>query len=329
MACRRLECASLSPDPHTIYPTIRTRCPDCSSTYKIFGAAVDREHRRKRRRAAIRHAIFTRGAVRLTGGRVARPRPGKDFDVNGRVVTLPKLPDALCGMTITHLSDPHVGELITPDHLPHIVESANELGGDLIAVTGDFVDFSNAYLPAVVDAMSKLEAPLGAWFVLGNHDYLDDGAEVCRAFKSAGLNLLMNEGHRLAFRDHAIALGGIDWADKPADLQRLVQHTCRAMPQQADLRILLAHHPHAFDAAQELGIGLTLSGHTHGGQLILSNNHGKKGSIGLGNLAFRYTRGLYARGDSRLFVSSGVGSWFPVRIQCPAEITLLELQAEL
>jgi len=244
------------------------------------------------------------------------------------MVTFPSLPDELCGMTITHLSDPHVGELVTPDHLPHIVDAVNELGGDLIAVTGDFIDFSNEYLPAVIDAMLGLDAPLGAWFVLGNHDYLDDGAEVRRAFENAGLNLMINAADRLTFRDRRIALGGIDWADKPTTLKRYVRQTRRAMHDDVDLRILLAHHPHAFDHAHDAGIDLTLSGHTHGGQFLLSTKRGKKGSIGLANLAFRYTRGLYQRGDARLFVSSGVGSWFPVRFRCPAEITLLELQNE-
>ena len=82
-----------------------------------------------------------------------------------------------------------------------------------------------------------------------------------------------------------------------------------------------------FDPACRDGVDLTLSGHTHGGQLLISDKRGKKGSIGLGNLAFRYTRGLYSRGPHRLYVSSGVGSWFPFRFRCPAEITLLELQA--
>jgi len=74
-------------------------------------------------------------------------------------------------------------------------------------------------------------------------------------------------------------------------------------------------------------VHVTLSGHTHGGQFLLSSKRGRKGSIGLANLGFRYTRGLYSRGNSRLYVSSGVGSWFPFRFRCPAEITALELQS--
>jgi predicted MPP superfamily phosphohydrolase len=278
----------------------------------------------KRRRAAFRHAVFTQGPIRLTAGYLSRVRPGRNFSINHRTILLPDLADELCGLKITHLSDPHIGELVTPAHLPHIIEAANKLGGDLIAVTGDFIDFSNAYLPAVVDAMKSLEAPLGAWFVLGNHDYLDNADEVKKAFADAGLNLLLNEAIRLPHRGKTIGLGGIDWADEPQAIDRMVNGTARLM-KPADLSILLAHHPHAFDSSCRCGIDLTLSGHTHGGQVLLPAGMGN--SVGLAHLAFRYTRGLYSRGGHRLFVSSGVGSWFPFRFRCPAEITLLELQS--
>lgn len=252
-------------------------------------------------------------------------RPGQHYCVNGRTIELPNLPDELCGLKITHFSDPHVGELITPDHLPPMVETANSLRGDLIAVTGDFIDFSNSVLPAVIDSMRRLEAPLGVWFVLGNHDYLDNAEEVKRAFYDAGLNLLVNEAVKVRHNEHTVAIGGIDWAERPPALRKLVHGTAEHM-HEADLTIMLAHHPHAFDACRECGIDLTLSGHTHGGQLMLGKAEGRMPHAGLGKFAFRYIRGLYSRGDSRLFVSSGIGSWFPLRIQCPAEITLLELQ---
>ena len=286
----------------------------------------DKKRRAKRRRAALRHAVFTRGPIRLTRGRLSRVRPGEDFALNTRTVHLPDLADELCGLRITHLSDPHIGELVTPDHLPYIVEAVNEFGGDMIAATGDFIDLSNKHLPAVVEAMGQLEAPLGAWFVLGNHDYLDNATEVKRAFREAGLNLLVNQAGRIDCDGLTVAVGGIDWTADDAMIERLVRRTARRMGE-ADLSILLAHHPHAFDAACRRGIDLTLSGHTHGGQLLLSDRRGKKGSIALGGFGFKYTRGLYTRGEHCLYVSSGVGSWFPWRFRCPAEITSLELQS--
>jgi predicted MPP superfamily phosphohydrolase len=283
------------------------------------------DHHRKRRRAAIRHAVLTRPSIRLLKGRLASFAPGQHFHINQRTIDIPDLPDELCGLTIAHLSDPHIGELITPDHLPAIVQATNALACDLIAVTGDFVDFSIDCLPAVVDAMARLEAPLGAWFVLGNHDYLDNPTQLKHAFYEAGLNLLLNESVRIEHKDRLIALGGIDWTSQPAALRKFVAGTASHM-HPSDLRILLAHHPHAFDTACACDIQLTLSGHTHGGQVVVANNRNGGRGIGLGGLGFRYSRGLYSRGPHRLFVSTGVGSWFPLRVNCPAEITRLELQ---
>ena len=283
------------------------------------------QHRRKRRRAALRHTLLTRVPMRLLGRRLKSNRPGRHFCVNRRTIDLVDLPDELCGLKITHLSDPHVGELVTPAHLPHIVDAANDLKGDLIAVTGDFIDFTNDYLPSVITAMSRLKAPLGVYFVLGNHDYLDNGEDVKRAFRKAGLNLLVNQTERVTHEGRKITIGGIDWPHAGSQLDPMVRSVSGKM-KSGDLSILLAHHPHAFDTAHDCGIDLTLSGHTHGGQFLLSTRRGKKGSIGLANLGFRYTRGLYQRGKSCLFVSSGVGSWFPLRFRCPAEITLLELR---
>ncbi len=285
----------------------------------------DPQHRKRRRLAALRHAVLTKAPIRLTGGRLNRLRPGGNFRIHNRTIDLPRLPDALCGMTIAHFSDPHVGELITPAHLDPIIEATNALEADLIAVTGDFIDFSNRVLDDVIRAMCRLRAPLGVWFVLGNHDYLDDADAVKTAFADAKLNLLINQSHELEFRGQRLNIGGIDWSHKPADMKQAVRHTTRAMTG-SDFSLLLAHHPHAFDEAHARGIDLTLSGHTHGGQLALTHGSDKRASITPARLMFRYTRGLYARGDSRLFVSTGVGSWFPLRFRCPAEISLLELQ---
>jgi len=84
--------------------------------------------------------------------------------------------------------------------------------------------------------------------------------------------------------------------------------------------VLLAHHPHAFDAAVKADLPLTLAGHTHGGQWMLDSQHG------VGSALFRYWSGLYTRGRSQMIVSNGVGNWLPVRINAPAEIVHLTLR---
>jgi predicted MPP superfamily phosphohydrolase len=88
--------------------------------------------------------------------------------------------------------------------------------------------------------------------------------------------------------------------------------------------LALAHHPHAFDALADAGADLTLAGHTHGGQLMVTPP-GSAYPIGGGNLLFRYIYGEYRRGDSAMYVNSGVGNWFPIRINAPAEIVQIRL----
>jgi len=88
--------------------------------------------------------------------------------------------------------------------------------------------------------------------------------------------------------------------------------------------IALAHHPHAFDALADRGVELTLAGHTHGGQIMLTPP-GWSERVGAGNLLFRYLWGEYRLGDSALYVNAGVGNWFPLRINAPAEIVQIRL----
>ncbi len=166
--------------------------------------------------------------------------------------------------------------------------------------------------------------------MLGNHDHLDDSPELVKRFRAAGLGLLLNESIEVPYLGCRILIAGIDFEHKPSRLASLVDRTLSQgrRRRRHDLTLLLAHHPDAFDAACRQGVDLTLSGHTHGGQVVFSNARGIKGSIGLGSLAFQYPRGLYRHGNCYLYVSSGVGSWFPLRVNCPAEIALLTLRSE-
>jgi predicted MPP superfamily phosphohydrolase len=112
---------------------------------------------------------------------------------------------------------------------------------------------------------------------------------------------------------------GIVWnrseKEMTADVDRVA-----ALRDAAAFPILLAHHPHAFDRATELGIPLTLAGHTHGGQMML-NRH-----VGAGPSMYRYWSGLYQKTGRALVVGNGTGNWFPVRINAPAEIIHLTLR---
>ncbi len=282
----------------------------------------------RRVKAKLRHAALTTMPIWLSGGRLTKTRSVNHIQIIERTLGLDNLPDALDGLRITHLTDMHIGSLVKPDRLAGIVESTNALAGDLIAVTGDFVDLSLKVLDDVVAAMAMLRAPLGVYFVPGNHDYLDNGPKLIAGFRSAGLRMLMNESTTLEHRDQRIVISGIDYPHKKSEMKTFVRAAMHEAPRhrEQDLRILLSHHPNAFDTAIDHHVDLTLAGHTHGGQLVLTNHRGKKGSIGVGSLAHRYPRGLYQKGSHYLYVNSGVGSWFPLRVKCPAEIACLTLR---
>ena len=118
-----------------------------------------------------------------------------------------------------------------------------------------------------------------------------------------------------------LQLLGVDWYMGQEATYSAVRRTAMLRDPSA-FPILMAHHPHAFNAAAEAGLPLTLSGHTHGGQLMLNEQ------LGFGPALFRYWSGLYRRGQSKLIVSNGVGNWFPLRVNAPAEIVHLTLRRE-
>src|SRR5207302_7240566 len=135
--------------------------------------------------------------------------------------------------------------------------------------------------------------------------------------------LLVNESRALRIRGRPVQLLGLPWERDEARIVNSVRQLARQIVPGA-FPILLAHHPHAFDAAAAAGIPLTVAGHTHGGQLMLSDG------VGFGPLLYRYWSGLYRkpeRGGASLVVSNGVGNWFPLRTGAPAEIIQLTLRA--
>jgi predicted MPP superfamily phosphohydrolase len=292
-----------------------------------LSAAAIRHGVRARWRATLRHAAFTRLPVRLSRGRLTSLPSICDVQYIDRAVVVDDLPPAFAGLRITHLSDLHIGELIPPARLGAIIDAANERRGDLVAVTGDFVDLKLNVLDEVIAQLGRLRAPLGVFMVPGNHDYLMDGPRLVRRFHDAGLDLLINEHRVIVHRGARLVVGGIDYSHHAHRLTRFTRRAFDAAPRHdADtMRLLLAHHPHAFDPARdEQGVRLTLAGHTHGGQVVLAEGP-RVGRLSLGAMNFRYAHGLYSRNGHHLHVTSGIGASFPWRYRCPAEIVSLTL----
>jgi predicted MPP superfamily phosphohydrolase len=220
-------------------------------------------------------------------------------------------------MRIAHVTDIHVGRFTDGRQLRRIVEATNQLRADVVLLTGDLINNSLTDLPAGIDAVSQMQSRHGSYLCVGNHDLMDDGPEFVRRTRER-LPLLLDDSRTVLHKGHPVQFLGLPWARQEEAIERSV-HRLLSQRMLDAFPILLAHHPHAFDAAADAGIPLILAGHTHGGQLMLTKN------IGFGRV-YRYWSGLYTKHASSLVVSNGVGNWFPLRVNAPAEIVHITLR---
>ncbi len=225
-------------------------------------------------------------------------------------------------MTIAHLTDMHIGKFTRPGILPGIVAQVNQLKADFVMVTGDLIDISLSDLPAGIDMLRGIDPRNGMFICEGNHDVMEDGEIFEQRMWASGLPFLADESRTLTFRDQRIQFLGVRWTrTDPLRCASVMRMKPRLDP--GAFPILLAHHPHAFDAASSIGIPLTLSGHTHGGQLMLSKN------IGAGPAPFKYWSGIYQKGENCAARGKRGGAWFPLRVNAPAEIVHLTLRSRI
>ena len=236
-------------------------------------------------------------------------------------VPIANLPSALHGFTIAQISDIHVGPTIKRDYLDAIVDAVNELGADLIAVTGDLVDGSVAHLWQHTQPLSRLSARHGAYFVTGNHEYYSGVEPWLSEIRRLGLRVLMNEHVVLRHDGATVVVGGV--TDHDAHHYDPTQRSDPAAamvgaPHRAAFRLLLAHQPRSAFAAAAVGFDLQLSGHTHGGQFLPWTF--------LVRLQQPITAGLHRVESLWVYVSRGTGYWGPpLRLGAPSEITHLRL----
>lgn len=246
-----------------------------------------------------------------------------EFRVRRLDVPLADLPSELEGLTIAHISDVHVGRFTSGGVLGKIADATNSLKPDLALLTGDLIDFSQSDLPAGLDMVKRMDARLGVFMCEGNHDLFEGRESFEKRVRKAGVPLLLNQSESVMVNGREVQLLGIRWGE-PGGGRGAVQDAnvlaIRPLLKPGAFPILLAHHPHAFDAASEAGIPLTLAGHTHGGQLMLSDD------LGFGPMLYKYWSGLYTSGGKAAVVSNGVGNWFPLRTFAPAEIVHLTLR---
>jgi hypothetical protein len=271
--------------------------------------------------AAISLPLFTVSASAIA------LRQLNDFRIRRFRIDIPGLPSELDGLTIAQVSDMHVGRFTSGRVLNRMVEATNALQADFVLLTGDLINDALADLDHGLDLVRAMQARFGLFLIEGNHDLIENAAEFERRVKACGIPFLLDESTIVSVRGFPLQLLGLSWTRTRGEGRdkaiAAAVNSLLAQRQPDAFPILLAHHPHAFDAAAAAKIPLTLSGHTHGGQLMLSEG------LGFGPAMFRYWSGLYRRGASQLVVSNGVGNWFPLRVNAPAEIIHITLrQAE-
>ena len=235
-------------------------------------------------------------------------------------IALKRLPKKLDGFRIIQLSDTHHSPFTSLDHIKRAVKVANRLKPDMFVLTGDYVSHEREYIAPVAAVLGKLRAKHGVHACLGNHDHWTDAGLVTHLFRGEGLNVLINEGFRFETRRGSFWLAGVDdhmvgKTDVPASLKG-------SFPD--EMKLLLAHNPIIFREAARYGVDLTLSGHTHGGQIKLRSAVKDEKRI---LPRRRLKAGLHSRRKSQIYITRGIGTVVvPMRYQCPPEISLLELR---
>ena len=223
------------------------------------------------------------------------------------------LPETLRGFRIGVLTDIHRSQAVPHEMVANAVQVIMREQPDLILLGGDYVSFGDRrYAQRAADALAPLAAPHGELAVLGNHD---DDRDVPSALAARGFTVLRDARTRLTLRGEAVDFAGIRfWTYKSLDIAHVLRG---ALP----LTFLLAHTPKRLFEAQQLAVPAVISGHTHGGQIVLP---------GIGAVAareFPVVAGVAQRKGTSIFVSRGVGTvYVPVRVNCPPEVAVLTLE---
>jgi uncharacterized protein len=259
--------------------------------------------------------------IKSTLGEMARTAFAEPFmiAVERQEIYVRKLPPALDGFRVVHLTDLHYGPLVDSRHLQRAISIANDLNPDLIALTGDYISQERAYAAPCAELVGRLRARCGVYAVLGNHDHWTDAKLISDLFSAEGIRMLVNEGVRIDARGESFWLAGVD--DTMVGLEDLSLSLAGARDD--EFKLLLAHHPTILRRAARAEVDLVLSGHTHGGQVTLRPEKNRSGRP-----RRRMVRGLGRRANTQIYVSRGLGMVvLPIRYGCPPEVSLLELRS--
>ena len=240
-------------------------------------------------------------------------------------VRIKNLPPEFAGFKIAMVSDLHVGLFTRLTRLRQFARVAQEAGPDLFVVCGDITDDDPQYLPKFLRSLETLDPYLPAVGVLGNHDVYANPEETLNVLDDSRLQMLVNEGMAIKKGGSTLWIAGVGdqgarrfgkWGSVAPDFDKALEGKPEGAP-----TVLLAHQPQGFKEAIERKVELTLSGHTHGGQLGF-----KSLNWSLAKLFMKYHMGHFKEGNCQLYVTPGTGYWaLPVRFGLSPEISLIEL----
>jgi len=256
-------------------------------------------------------------------GLIATIRPPK---VEKLEISIPGLAKKDDGIRVVQLTDMHVAWWNSRQEMQRIGQMIENLKPDLLLITGDIVDHNPDYVYVVADCLINVNPRFGRFAILGNHDFYTGREAIASKMEECGFTMIRNRWLNLKDQGVNLVLGGMDdsgqhWTGEDPDEKRIpkiLEHCPKGTP-----IIWLGHRPSSFDKVMGLPVALTLSGHTHGGQLRLPVS-----GLSLANLGFARPSGFYQERDQMLYVSRGTGTvGWPFRINCPEEITLITLRS--
>jgi predicted MPP superfamily phosphohydrolase len=265
------------------------------------------------RRAVLKTLIAT-GVGTVSGSGAYGYLYGRhELSTTRETIAVHNLPPALAGLRIGLMTDVHRSQLVAHEDVARAVSLLMSEHADLIVLGGDYVTWGDRrYVAPSAEVLAALSAPHGVHAILGNHD---DDHDMPLALGKNGVHVLKDARTRLTIRHEPLDLVGIRfWTRRPADIAALVRGSAPAT-------ILLAHDPRRLAEAAALDVPLVLSGHTHGGQVVLP----VVGAVAAQK--FPVAAGMARRAKTMMFVSRGIGTiYVPVRINCPPEVAILTLQ---
>lgn len=270
-------------------------------------------HRSVSRRDVLKG--FAAAAIGVGTGAVAHGYWYERFHVGltRETINVSGLPLALSGLRLGLLTDLHRSDTVTHELIDHAVQMLMAEAPDLIVLGGDYVTWGDRrFVGPAAEALAPLSAPHGVFAILGNHD---NDHDMPPPLTAKGFVVLRDARTRLTIRGETLDLAGVRyWTRKASELAYVLRGASPNV-------ILLAHTPMRLLEAAALGVPLVLSGHTHGGQIVVP---------GIGAVAareFPVIAGQGRRDNTRIFVSRGVGTvYVPVRLNCPPEVAVLTLR---